>query len=103
VGKGEGVISLRMFPNNDIEMTGEVELIEGDYLFTYSDVLRRRFQVKPGGTVNFQGDPYNPQMRITATYTTKTSPYPLVVSILGGEGNISEADRQDWEENSAKR
>jgi hypothetical protein len=99
VGKGEGVISLRMFPNNDIEMTGEVKLIEGDYLFTYSDVLRRRFQVKPGGTVNFLGDPYNPQMRITATYTTKTSPYPLVVSILGGEGNISEADRQEWEDN----
>jgi hypothetical protein len=37
-------------------------------------------------------------MQITATYTTKASPYPLVVSTLGGEGNVSEADRRSWED-----
>lgn len=98
VGKGKGVLAIRMFPNNDIEMTGKVELLEGEYLFTYSDVLRRRFQVKPGGSVSFLGDPYNPQMQITATYTTKASPYPLVISVLGGEGNVSDDDRQTWED-----
>ncbi len=98
VGKGQGELSIRMFPNNDIEMTGQIALTEGEYLFTYSEVLRRRFNVKEGSSVNFLGDPYNPQMGITATYTTKTSAYPLVISILGGEGNVSESDRQNWED-----
>jgi len=98
VGRGQGDLSIRMFPNNDIEMTGQIRLLEGDYLFTYSEVLRRRFQVKSGSSVTFVGDAYNPQLNITATYTTKTSPYPLVISTLGGEGNVSESDRQSWEE-----
>ncbi len=98
VGKGQGELAIRIFPNNDIEMTGQVELLEGDYLFTYSEVLRRRFQVKSGSSVTFVGSPYNPQLDITATYTTKTSAYPLVISTLGGEGNVSEADRRIWEE-----
>ncbi len=99
VGQGEGDISLRMLPNNDIELTGRIELLSGDYQFTYSEVIRRQFQVEPGSYVAFVGSPYNPELGLTANYQTKTSPYPLIISTLGGEGNVSETDRAYWKEN----
>ncbi|MDX1440221.1 MAG: translocation/assembly module TamB domain-containing protein, partial [Rubricoccaceae bacterium] len=45
----------------------------GDYLFSAGDVFTRRFEIEPGGTLTWDGDPIDAQLDLTATYRTRAS------------------------------
>ncbi|MEL7118026.1 MAG: translocation/assembly module TamB domain-containing protein [Bacteroidota bacterium] len=102
IGQGNGDLAVRMLPNNDIEMTGGIRLTSGKYYFTYSEVIRREFDVKDGSSVNFEGNPYNPLLNVIAAYTTRTSPYGLIVSELGNDRQVSEDERKAWKSTYSK-
>lgn len=82
VGRAEGDLTMKMYPDGRQEMVGRVELTEGKYDFVYQ-VIRKEFDVLPGSSVNFTGDLLNPQMNLNIRHVVKTSPLPLVEGILG--------------------
>ncbi|NNF59183.1 MAG: hypothetical protein HKN04_13190 [Rhodothermaceae bacterium] len=45
----------------------------GDYPFTAGDVFTRRFEIEPGGTLIWDGDPLDARMNLDASYRTRAS------------------------------
>ncbi len=52
---------------------GTFDVARGDYLFTAGDVFTRRFELEPGGTLRWDGDPIDARIDLPATYRTRAS------------------------------
>lgn len=57
----------------------------GDYLFTAGEVFTRRFEIEPGGTLTWDGDPLDAQMDLIADYRTRASLAGLGLAGLEGQ------------------
>lgn len=78
--RGNSNLAMRFLPSGLMEMFGTYTISSGQYGFSYSDVVRRNFQIVPGGTVFFNGDPLNSRFNVAAKYETKTTTYELISS-----------------------
>ncbi len=67
-GKGIGNISMFINESGEFTMFGEYQITEGNYLFTAQNILNKKFEVKPGGTIVWNGDPYDAQLNLNAYY-----------------------------------
>ncbi|MCK5171730.1 MAG: translocation/assembly module TamB domain-containing protein, partial [Bacteroidales bacterium] len=79
-GKGTGNIKMEIDANNEFKMFGEYIIEEGDYLFTLQNVINKRFKIKRGGNILWNGSPYDATIDIEAAYNLKTSLSGLVDS-----------------------
>jgi len=52
---------------------------EGDYLFTLQNVINKKFNIKRGGTILWNGEPYDANVDFEAIYNLKTSLNSLVI------------------------
>jgi hypothetical protein len=82
-GKAKGDLVYVQHPDGLMELNGDLTLVNGSYLFTYQKVIRRPFEVRPGGTISWSGDPLNPRFNLAVLYKIKTSAYPLLASNSG--------------------
>ncbi|RMG56555.1 MAG: hypothetical protein D6722_26325 [Bacteroidetes bacterium] len=57
-----------MNETGEFSMVGRYEIRSGDYLFTTQNVLNKRFEVKSGGTITWNGDPYAAVLELDAVY-----------------------------------
>lgn len=67
-GRGNGVINMNIDPSGALTMFGDYEISKGDYLFTAQNVINKKFEVVPGGTLIWSGDPYNAEINLDAAY-----------------------------------
>ena len=89
-GEGSGDIQVRMDKDYNLNLYGNYVIDKGDYLFTFQNVINKKFAINKGGTIKWLGDPYNAQIDVTAVYRVKTSLYDL---FLGSNQNIDLARR----------
>ena len=78
-GRGEGQLQFLVSANGEFNMFGDISLIEGGYNFTLYNIINKEFQIEPGSTITWLGDPYGGIVDIDATYTQLASLSPLVV------------------------
>jgi hypothetical protein len=78
--QGEGLLVFGMDKDNNITLSGNYTVDQGDYLFTLQNVINKRFTIQQGGTMNWSGDPYNANIDIEAVYKLKASLYDLLVN-----------------------
>jgi len=73
--KARGNSNLRMEINTqgDFNIYGEYSIDEGDYTFTLENFLSKKFQIEKGGSLSWNGDPYNADVNISALYTLNAS------------------------------
>ena len=74
---GNGDLRIMMDPTNGFRIFGDVVLEKGDYLFTLQNVINKRFNIKPGGKIDFNGSPLDATIDLEAIYTTRAAPYNL--------------------------
>ncbi len=87
-GTGEGQLNLRINPQADIfEMYGDYTIEKGSYLFTLQNVINKWFDIEPGSTIQWTGDPLDAILNIDAVYRLKASLQPLL------EGSLTESNR----------
>src|SRR5690606_28014296 len=55
-----------------------VEISDGDYLFTLQNVVNKRFQLQPGGTIVWYGDPLDAHLDLQATYRVRAPLYDIM-------------------------
>ena len=71
---GEGKLRINYNAKTDnLSMNGKYNLLEGEYLFTFQDVLKKRFRITDGSSVIFSGAPDNPTIDIKAVYQTEAA------------------------------
>jgi hypothetical protein len=81
-GRGNGNLTMEITPDGNFYMSGDYTVKSGDYLFTFENVLNKRFSIEEGGTIRWTGDPYEAELNLRAIYRLKTS-----MNSLGYETN----------------
>ena len=85
---GEGQLNLRINPQSDIfEMYGDYTIEKGSYLFTLQNIVNKWFDIEPGSTIQWTGEPLDALLNIDAVYKLKASLQPLL------EGSLTESNR----------
>ncbi len=85
---GEGLLNLRINPQANIfEMYGDYTIEKGSYLFTLQNVINKWFDIEPGSTIQWTGEPLDALLNIDAVYKLKASLQPLL------EGSLTEGNR----------
>ncbi len=79
-GRGEGSLTLRVDEAGTFSMFGRYEVTGGDYLFTSQNIINKKFEVVPGGTITWTGDPYDAQLDLYARYPVMADIRDLVGS-----------------------
>ncbi|MCW3126572.1 MAG: hypothetical protein JWO03_2230 [Bacteroidetes bacterium] len=81
--RGRGYMSISIIRGGDFNIRGNYEIEQGSYLFTLQNVINKRFELEPGGSIYFNGDVYNAQLYADAIYKVRTSTYDLIADLLG--------------------
>lgn len=82
---GNASLSLNIDPNQDIRLSGRLELNSGFYRTSLYNLVSREFTISEGSSVTWFGDPYNAKLDVTAIYELETSAAPLMSSISFGQ------------------
>lgn len=89
---GNGNIKIAFDKDGSLSLFGEYRISKGDYLFTLSNLVNKKFVLTPGGTINWSGSPYEAMLDINAVYSLKTTINELLPteSILTDESGTEE-------------
>jgi translocation and assembly module TamB len=94
--QGGGVLNFGIDPGGKITLAGRYDIVEGEYLLTFYDIITRNFDIASGSSILWTGDPLDAQLDITAIYTHRTSARELMRSHTGTDQTRSAALRQQF-------
>lgn len=57
--------------DEEFQMFGGFDIAAGDYQFVGGDIFTRRFTLREGGSIRWDGDPVNARLNITAVYRSR--------------------------------
>jgi hypothetical protein len=83
-GRGVGEMRIEINTNDKFNMYGDFDVTQGTYNFVYGNnflqggFIEKRFKVKPGGTINWDGSPFKAQLNMDAVYSTSANPALLL-------------------------
>lgn len=75
---GTGDLKLLLARNGEFNMYGNANLTKGEYRFTAMNLVSRKFDLYPGSSISWNGDPFQANLNITGVYQTRTSVSELV-------------------------
>ncbi len=71
--RGDGLVNLGVNTRGEYSMYGNYIMDNGNFLFKFENILKKNFQIVKGGSITFNGSPYNADIRLQAIYKVKTS------------------------------
>jgi len=71
--KGDGIINMGIDSRGDYSMYGQYVMDNGNFMFNFENILKKNFQIQKGGTIIFNGSPYEADINLQAIYKLKTS------------------------------
>lgn len=77
-GRGRGNMEMTVGQSGDFSMRGQVEVSDGEYLFTLRNVINKRFQIQPGGRIVWYGDPFDAYLDMAAIYRVRAPLYDIM-------------------------
>ncbi len=76
--RGNAQLLVKIPPSGNLDITGVYTVKEGNYRFSFQNLLKKNFEIVPGGKVTFTGDVMNAMLDIKARYNTQASTLPLL-------------------------
>lgn len=92
-GNGNGSLKLQMDRFGQFEMYGDIKVAEGVFKFSLLDVVNKNFVINPGGTIHWNGDPYEADINISGIYRIRASINDLPLQELIGVDPQQEIQR----------
>lgn len=77
-GKGFGSLLFKINTLGKFNMWGDFQAYEGTYNFKYGGIIDKRFDVKKGGSIIWEGDPMRAVLNLEAVYRTTANPAVLL-------------------------
>ncbi len=77
----QGNLKMEYTSDEEFYMYGELEVVEGDYLFTLENIINKKFHVKPGGTIVWSGSAYDAIIDLDAVYNTRAPLKDLMAAL----------------------
>jgi hypothetical protein len=78
-GQGSGNLRMVYDKQENFNMYGNYIIDKGDYLFTLQNVIGKKFKLEEGGTITWNGDPYEAIIDLNAVYNLKASIKNLLI------------------------
>lgn len=75
---GTGAFGLGLEPNGRMSLSGKYQLSSGHYETNLYNLVKRKFEIAPGSSITWSGDPYDAELDVNAIYNIKTSAAPLM-------------------------
>ncbi len=85
--RGRGILTMNIDTQGNFNLTGNYEITQGQYNFSLYNVVKRKFDIEPGGRITWFGDPYQGIMNLKAVYEENISLQPLVASSSASENS----------------
>jgi len=85
--KGEADLTGGIDPSGKTTLTGKYEFTEGAYEMTFN-LLKRRFDIKPGSYLIWNGEPTSANVDVTAIYKVEAAPIDLLEDQLATTSNV---------------
>lgn len=67
--KGNGALRASYYNKGTFSMFGTYTVTSGTYGITIQDIIKKNFSFNSGGTIVFQGNPYDAELNLQAAYT----------------------------------
>lgn len=77
-GKGFGSLLFKINTLGKFNMWGDFQAYEGIYNFRYGGLIDKKFEVKKGGSIIWEGNPLKAQLNLEAVYKTAANPSVLL-------------------------
>ncbi len=77
-GTGVGILLIEINTTGKFRMFGDFVVVTGEYNYKFGGVINKTFIVKPGGTVNWDGEPLKALLDMEAVYSLYANPAPLL-------------------------
>ena len=77
-GTGEGLLLMDINTNGKFNMYGDFATVTGEYNFKYGGIIDKKFIVRPGGYITWDGDPLQATLNMEAVYALNANPAPLL-------------------------
>ncbi|PIF30429.1 uncharacterized protein DUF490 [Flavobacterium sp. 9] len=77
-GKGYGSLLFKINTLGKFNMWGDFQAYEGTYNFKYGGLIDKKFSVKKGGSITWEGNPMKAQLNLEAVYKTSANPAVLL-------------------------
>lgn len=77
-GTGEGLLLFEINTNGKFNMFGEFVVVTGEYRFRRAGLIDKTFEVRPGGTILWEREPLEAQLKLEAVYALNANPAPLL-------------------------
>jgi hypothetical protein len=84
MGVTRGDLSIGINDFEQISMTGQLEVVEGAYFFTLQNLINKQFDIEPGGSISWFGDPYEAEIDLDTRYKVRTN----LDGLLPDESNL---------------
>lgn len=90
---GFGNLSIDFNTQDLLEIEGFYQVVQGAYIMDFAGI-RRDFQILPGGTIRWSGDPYNALLDIDARYTLNADTRALLQGTSAEETRSPKVETQ---------
>ncbi len=70
---GDGLINLGVDTRGEYSTYGNYIMDNGNFLFNFQNILKKNFEIQKGGSITFNGSPYDADIHLKAIYKVKTS------------------------------
>ncbi len=77
-GRGNGTLLFKINTLGKFNMWGDFQAYEGTYNFKYGGIVDRKFDVKKGGYISWEGDPMKARLNLESVYKTSANPTVLL-------------------------
>ena len=102
-GRGYGSLLFKINTLGKFNMWGDFQAYEGTYNFKYGGLIDKKFDVKKGGSISWEGNPMRAQLNLQAVYKTIANPAVLLDNssfnrkvpvnvIIGIQGDLASPD-----------
>ena len=102
-GKGFGSLLFKINTLGKFQMWGDFQAYEGTYNFKYGGLIDKKFAVKKGGSITWEGNPMRAQLNLQAVYKTIANPAVLLDNssfnrkvpvdvVIGIQGDLASPD-----------
>jgi hypothetical protein len=78
-GNATGKMKMIIDTEGDFRMYGDMEIVKGKYNFTFMNFINKEFDVAPGSSITWDGNPYGANLNITANYRQVASLGPIII------------------------
>ncbi len=81
---GVGALDFNIANNGRMSLSGRYDINNGHYSLSLYNLVKRKFELEPGSSVTWRGDPMDAELNVTAKYSVEASASGLMASQTAG-------------------